>query len=210
MNSVISHRVLREAYGRLGIEITVSPLPGARAIYQSSKGVTDGELYRIWGISDKHPTLVPVPVPINVMDVIIFTIDTPLEVQGWNSLNSFTLGMQRGVKFAEKATSESKDLNVWLTNTNEQLFKMLIAGRVDIVAASRVSGLNKIKELGVAEIKPLDPAVESYQLYHYLHKKNSHLIPALTSVLEAMQNEGLIDKIRADFIQEQFGHYTAH
>ncbi len=41
-------------------------------------------------------------------------------------------------------------------------------------------------------------------MYHYLNKKNKHLVPKLTSVLQDMEKEGLIKKIKDDYIKENF------
>lgn len=41
----ISRRVLSEAYGRLGIYITVQELPGLRSLLYANEGSTDGELF---------------------------------------------------------------------------------------------------------------------------------------------------------------------
>jgi tRNA A37 N6-isopentenylltransferase MiaA len=42
--------------------------------------------------------------------------------------------------------------------------------------------------------------LQTYPLFHYLHKKNSHLTKKLNKTLKNMQQEGLIDEIRSQFI----------
>jgi polar amino acid transport system substrate-binding protein len=204
MNGLVSERVLREAYKRLQIDIKIRRLPAARALHESNIGVYDGELYRIRGVNKEYPNLIPISVPINVMEGVAFTEDIHFNVNGWESLRPFKLGIQRGAKFVERAAFATKRNNVQVVNTNAQLFKMLKGGRIEVVVASRLSGLNTMQVNGITGIKILDRPIESYRLYHYVHKKNKHLVVDLTSVLMDMEKEGLIKKIRREFIRERF------
>ncbi|BBO72067.1 hypothetical protein DSCA_59970 [Desulfosarcina alkanivorans] len=96
-------------------------------------------------------------------------------------------------------------MNPTTVNSNESLFKILGARRVDIIVITRVNGLEVMQQLKIPGIRPLEPPIESYPLYHYRHKKNRHLMPEITAALEEMEKEGLIKKIRARFIAERFG-----
>lgn len=66
--AVITERVLKEAYGRLGIDIRVSGRPAQRAIHDANSGAVDGELYRIKDVHLKYPNLMMVPVPVGIME----------------------------------------------------------------------------------------------------------------------------------------------
>ncbi|NIB40676.1 amino acid ABC transporter substrate-binding protein [Pseudomaricurvus alkylphenolicus] len=204
INCLVSERVLKEAYKRLQIDIKIRKLPAARALHESNIGVYDGELYRIRGVNKEYPNLVPITVPINVMEGVVFTEDIHFSVNGWESLKPFRLGIQRGAKFVDRGSLVTERDNIQVVNTYAQLFKMLKGGRIEVVVASRLSGLNAMQANGITGITMLGRPLERYDLYHYLHKKNKHLVDDLSSVLMDMDKEGLIKRIRREFIRERF------
>ena len=199
INCLISERVVREAYQRMGFEVIVKQFPAKRALVSSNEGKTDGELQRIPGINKKYPNLIMVPVPVNTLDGIVYTREGALSVNGWQSLKPYKIGIRRGIKFSEKGTM---GMDRSFVNTNDELFSLLKMGKVDLVVISRVNGLNMSRRLNIAGIKALDQPIESYPLYHYLHQKNKHLVPQLTAVLENMEKEGVIKKIREQYLVE--------
>lgn len=53
-----------------------------------------------------------------------------------------------------------------------------------------------IKKHNIQGISMLSPPLMQINLFHYLHKKNQSLIPRITVILEKMEKEGQIEKIR--------------
>ncbi|MDM8550323.1 transporter substrate-binding domain-containing protein [Desulfobacterales bacterium HSG2] len=202
VNTLISEKVVTEAYRRIGIEVVVRQYPGLRSLKYSNEGETDGELFRIAGINNKFPNLLMVSVPVNRLEGMVFTKQTKFPVSGWDSLKPYKIGIQRGIKFSHKGT---EGMNRSIRDSNEVLFRILNAGRIDIVVMARVNGLKMLRKLKIPGIRALDPPIESYPLYHYLHKKNRHLKPEITATLQEMEKEGLIQKTREQFIAERFG-----
>ena len=196
INTLISERVVAEAYRRIGIQITTKQYPAARAIKLSANGSMDGELFRIGGLEKAYPNLVQVPVPINVMEGVVLTKHTDFPVDGWQSLKPFRVGIQRGIMFAERGTASIHGLKTHAVNSNEQLFGMLSKNRTDIIVVSRLNGLQTLKTLRIPDIHILEPPIETYFLYHYLHRKHRHLVPRLTAALKEMEAEGLILRTR--------------
>lgn len=202
INTLISQKVVTEAYRRIGIEVIVKEYPGVRSLKYSNQGKTDGELFRINGMGEAYPNLLMVPVPVNRQDGMVFTKQTEFAVTGWDSLKPYKVGVRRGIKFSDKGT---KGMNPQIVNTNKSLFEILDRGRVDIIVITRVNGLEMLRQLKIPGIVPLEPPIESYPLYHYLHKKNKHLLPEITASLQIMEKEGLVQKTRELFIVERFG-----
>lgn len=201
-NSIISEitqKVIKEAYSRMGIEISIDYYPAKRSLIISNEGIDyDGELHRIGGIEKNFPNLVPIPIPINLLEGVVVTNKVHFEINGWKSLKPYLIGVRRGIVFTTNGTA---GMNRVVLNTNEHLFQMLDAQRIDIVVISRINALKYIPEEQRLKLKILEPPIEVYNMYHYLHKKNAHLIPKLTSILKEMQKEGIIQKIRNDFIK---------
>ncbi len=191
-NAEPSKQILAEAYQHIGMKIEVEYLPGERALRMSNSGNTDGELQRILHINKKYPNLVMVPVSIGAFGGYVFTKNTEFQVNGWESLKPYKIGIVRGVKFTEKGT---KGMKVFQASNVVKLFNLLNKGRIDILVTAHFSGLNAIKKTGVKGVKILSPPVEEYALYHYLHKKNADLIPKLIPILKKMEKEGRIKEI---------------
>ncbi len=199
VNSDISLQVLKEAYKEIGYQIEYQPLPGARALHTSNSGQVDGELFRIANVEKKYKNLIPVPTPINVLQAIVFSKNKNVDVNGWKSLKPYKIGVQIGIKFVERGT---RGFNVSAVETNEQVFKMLNSGRVNIAVVAYTNGVKTINKLKLTDVKTLKPPVQEYLLYHYLHKRHKNLIPSLDSVLQNMKKSGRIEQIRREIINK--------
>lgn len=198
--AVISERVLREAYKRLGIDINVSGRPAPRAIHEANIGRSDGELYRIKNIHKKYPNLLMVSVPVGIMEGIALTTQNDLKISDWKALSPHRVCIRNGVKFAEAGTSHMK---VNAVSSNDQLFSMLGRERCDVIIIARLTSIPMtLKFAKQHQTSLFQSVVETYPLYHYLHKKNADLKPKLEQVLYNMQKAGIIRQIRNDYIAE--------
>ena len=191
----VSFEVMKEAYNRIGIDLQVKFMPGKRALQASNQGKTQAELARIDGIDKKFTNLVKVPVAINAVGASVFTIDKTFDVRGWDSLKPYSIGFRRGHLFAETGT---KGMNTMPVKNVELLIDVLLAGRVDVVVTGQITGQMAIKNSGATNVRELTPVLQSYPLFHYVHKSQAALVPKLTEALEQMQSEGRIDQIKAD------------
>lgn len=198
-NSHISMKVLTKAYNRLGIKIKYRPLPGERALRTSNAGKVDGEVFRIANVSKRYTNLVQIPTSINTLPAIAFSKNKKISIDGWQSLHPYKIGIQVGIKFAERGT---KKLNPVIVDTNEQLFRMLNSGRIDIAIASQVNGIKTLNTLKYINIHALQPVIEEYPLYHYLHKRHISLVPKLNDVLIKMHSSKEIQEIRAEHLEQ--------
>ena len=64
--------------------------------------------------------------------------------------------------------------------------------RMSIIANN---ALYEIERFNLREIKELSPPVHYKEVFHYLHKKNAHLIPRLTAILGKMKSSGRMEQI---------------
>ena len=196
----ISERVMREAYGRLGIPVSFSRLPAARALVVSNSGKADGELYRIRNIHREYPNLIMIPVPIGVVEGVALTVKPEISLADWDRLRAHRVCIRNGVKFAEAGT---RGMEVYIANSNDHLFAMLGKGRCDVIVMARLTSLALAQDFTRRSGKPVRyHLLQTYPLFHYLHRKNEHLVPVLTQVLKAMQADGTIARIRQRYIEE--------
>ena len=198
--ATISERVLKVAYSRLGIEMVVKNLPAQRAIHEANTGIVDGELYRIKNVHLKYKNLIMIPIPIGIMEGIAITRQIKPPISGWEDLSPYRICIRNGVKFAEAGT---RQFEVRAVNSNRQLFGMLGKDRCDAIIIARLTSiplaLDFIKK---QKIQIHQSLLQVYPLYHYVHKKNVKLVPKLIEVLKNMQEEGIISKIRSQYISE--------
>jgi len=199
VNSEISMQVLEKAYAKLGLQIQYRPLPGERALRASNSGAVDGEVFRIANIQKRYKNLIPVPTPINSLQALAFTKDKDIVLQDWQSLKRYRIGIQGGIKFAERTT---KGMNPVVVDTNKQLFRMLDSGRIDVLIAAESNGLKTLADLRMKGIHALPPLIQPYPLYHYLHKKHAGLVERLDAVLQSMQASGEIRAIRKAYLDQ--------
>ncbi|MGB1236558.1 MAG: hypothetical protein ACPG4U_00030 [Pseudomonadales bacterium] len=194
-----SNTVLKRAYAELGLSFTVRTMPAMRALEYSNMGRSDGELHRIAGLSKRYPNLIQVPTAINKFEAVVLSTDSDIEVNGWKSLQAYRIGIVRGIKFTEVGT---RGMNTYTVDNYDQLFGILKKGKVDLIILARTTATKFQKTLG-AEVSIIEPPVASYNLYHYLHKKNHTLVQPLDMALKDMQLKGEIVEARKAFLKAQ-------
>ncbi len=198
--ATISKRVLKVAYDRLGIDMVAVDLPAERAIYGANEGKVDGELYRIKNVHLKYKNLIMVPIPIGIMEGVAITTQKDLSIDKWESLSSHRTCIRNGVKFAEAGTREFDTISV---NSNKQLFGMLGKNRCDVIIIARLTSIPLVLDFIKEENnQTYQSTLQTYPLFHYLHKKNADVVPKLVKVLKEMEEEGLIAEIRSQYIAE--------
>lgn len=191
--------ILKEAYQRLGIAIVHEPLPPFRSLEMVNAGEIDGELSRVAGIEQQFPNLVMAPVPIIMLDNVVFTKQAEFAVTGWESLRPYPMALLTGLKLIEKHT---QGMMRTFVSQPAQLFYMLNKDRVDIVVYSRLDGLELLRQLQLPDIRILEPPVSQVPLYHYLHKKHQPLVERLTQALQALETEGRLRSIREETVKK--------
>jgi len=190
--TVAAIKILSEAYKNIGINVIVESLPSKRALYMSNMGITDGELNRVDNIDLTYTELIKVPVSYLSIKHMAWT--KTLDVPNSDSINltPYTIGFNRGYLFAE---SYAKGMDTYVAGTSQQIFKMLDLGRIKVVIAPDYAGNNVITELNLQGIKMLQPPLDTTPVFHYLHKKNKHLLERITGSLVQMQKDGRFKEI---------------
>ncbi|TNC80503.1 MAG: hypothetical protein C9356_13930 [Oleiphilus sp.] len=199
-NSVISERVLREAYATIGIDIRVEFYPGKRALMMSGAGRVDGELFRIGNLQSQYPDLIQVPTSINLLEGVYVSTDPALQIQDWPELDNYFVGIQRGIKFVEKALAPYPNLRLLTVNKNAQLLQALGSGRIDVAILARLNALSTIQAFPDVRFHVGDDALVTHLLFHYLHRKHEKLVPLLDKALRTMTAQGRIVEIRQRYI----------
>lgn len=201
-DTTVSASILKKAYRRLGIDITVLELPASEALQRANSGQADGEVQRIDGISHNFPNLIQVPIPINYIQGAVFSKKKKRKLRGWHSLRTFRIGLVKGVIFAEKGT---RGMQVQVAGSYDQLIDLLLNDQVDLIVLPYINGAAAIRQHPRGEQLHLNGIIETYLLYHYLHKKHEKLLPAITARLKKMLLNGTIPDMRREIVSELAG-----
>jgi polar amino acid transport system substrate-binding protein len=196
----VGGEMLRAVYARLNIKLEFEDVPGKRALALSSTGEVDGEVQRIGTLSRDYPTLIQVTPAINYIEPAVFTRKLRFEVDGWNSIRDFSIGIVRGVGSSEAGTLGMT--RVTATTSLDNMVKMLDADRFDVMVTDLFSGLAAVKKLNLqARIRPLSPPLERISIYHHLHERHRDLVPKVGRMIAQMEASGDLAQLRETLIK---------
>ena len=201
INNLIEQEVGRiiipQIYDKLGISITITPLPGKRAQFEATSGTSDGEIMRIFTYGTENNTVVRVPTPYYYLETMAFVRkDRNITIKSKEDLKNYKVVKVRGVKHTNNITQGHESL-VDL-NTTEQIMKFLDKGRADIALTNTVDGLMVIKDLGLKDIVKISDPLATLDLYHYIHEDHQHLIPKVDAVIKQMIASGELENLIQD------------
>lgn len=162
-------------------------------------GIADGDISRVGEIAKYYPDFIRINVPLNYLEGMVYSKNKQLLIDGWDSLKPLKIGINRGIKFAEKGAS---GMDVEMVNSFSSLFQILDRDRVDVIIAPRIIGQYQLIKLGLKDITAIEPPVIRLKQYHYLNKRHKVLATRLETVLKEMEESGEIEAIRSVYMQE--------
>jgi len=188
-------QLMREAFGRYGITVSVDRPPAERALINANAGIVDGDGPRIPNIDNTgpYPNLIRVPEKLFDVEFAAFTNGRKLNISKWEDLKNFNVGIVRGWKILEHKISQSRSLVK--IKTAELLFRMLMNGRVDVVVADRLGGLAIAEKLKMETLLELTPLLAIQPMYLYLNRKHSDLVPKINLVLSHLRKDGTYTRL---------------
>lgn len=209
-DELVDKTILKEAYHRIGYELIYEQVPAERALDRAVKGVTDGASGRVSSVMLRYPSLIKIPVPLYSFDTSLFSKNHTKNYDN-ETLRKLRVGIQRGVKVVEDRVKSIniKSSKIQSSSYLKPLFKMLENDRLDVVIIDRKDGLlalNELKRQDKTRYKDIKEQAKPFlevDIFHYVHKKNKHLIQKLTKTMQEMEKEGLIQKAYSDFIKNQ-------
>jgi len=184
--------IAKEMFRRLGIEITFNILPAERTLVNLDKGYDDGTLSRIGGLAGKYKNLTQIDESVVTTDYVAFSRKKDIQLNGWDSLKPYTVGIITGWKILERNIKGTRSLTK--ARNAEQLFSLLDLDRVDLVIFSRLSGLQLIKDRGLKGIQVLEQPLARKDKYFYLHKKHRELAVKAATTLQEMKADGTLQR----------------
>lgn len=192
-------RILKEVYQQLNMDVGVEFYPGERSLIAANTGKTDGELARIKGIEKEYPNLIMIPVPLTELSLAAFS-NQALNITTFDDLKKYRIGFVGGTKILNQMTAGFP--HVLRVNHPDQLFDMLLLGRVDVVIDTYEDGLVILQSEKYQQVKIINASLLKYPVFHYVNKKHAKLVPAISKIFEKMRDKGVLQKRREEFAAE--------
>lgn len=191
--------IYREAFRRLGIQISVIALPTKRASVMADTGQIDGDLHRAHSYGDSHPNMVRVE--FSHFPVTFYAYSKRKDIvlaDGWDSFNHTSLRVQYilGSAIAGRELGRRVAPNQLSTVTDVELgLRKLELDRADVLIALDLNvepllPLPAFRRAGIHQVAQLDQV----PCYLYLEKRHAALAPRLAQVLAQIKREGLIEQ----------------
>jgi len=196
-SSAVAARLLAEIYRRAGLGLQVEVLPAARASLVALSDKADGELVRIASYGQTYPQLVRVDPAFYRVSVRAYSLAArSAQVQTRDDLHHYTVAAIRGMAYAQELTDNHPALT--LTQNPLQLFRMLAAGRVDVVVCATLAAQQTVNGLGLRDLD-VSPELARFELHHYLHARRRALAPRLAEVIRHMRDSGELEQLTQQY-----------
>lgn len=197
--SAYVHAVLKEAFSRANIKISIVNKPAERSLRDSNNGLSDGEFVRVKGIQKLYKNLVLVPEEILTYNLVAFSKEEHFDIKNWQSLQQYNVGIILGWKILEEKVQTKKKRYAFAEA--KRLFELLENKRVDLVIYSKHLGESLAKKQGYQNIFALEPTLAVKKAYLYLHKKHKNLVPILTKHLKNMAQDGTLMHLKTKHLR---------
>lgn len=190
----VAAELLRTIYQRAGFSLTIEGLPLARLNDMVLKNTMDGEVARIGIYFERNPSLFKVePSYYHLVTTAFAKIDRNLVISSTDDLKKYQVGIIRGAYHAAKATEGVA--NLVIVDDVSQLFKMLDAGRLDIVVDAGINGADMINQLGLTSSVKAVGELTRREFFSVLIPSKKDLAPKLSAVIKTMAASGELKKL---------------
>lgn len=183
--------VLPEALRPLGYDVVFETLPLLRAARMVDTSAADLYPFSDADYGVPHPRQVRVDVPVAVDEFVVYATQPDFPVDGWSSLKPYTVGYLVGMAAVEARLTGLKSEP---SQTAEQAFNKLSAGRCDVVVLPRLMGQllkKRYPEVRQLRGKPL----MRVPLYVYLSPQRADLALPLARALGKLDKSGRLRQV---------------
>jgi polar amino acid transport system substrate-binding protein len=202
--------IYTEAFRRLNVDLVIKVYPLERANLMVSRKQVDGDIGRSFAFYESYPHLIQVQAFPFSMKLSAFAVDPGIRIDGWESLRKtpYRVEYLRGSKLLPKklaplvAPEKLSSVTHWV-----QGLKKLMAGRTDIFLEAEGIVLYYLENDAYFKDVPIHIAgvlLES-PVHAYLQPEHAELASQLSSMLEKMKAEGVIEKFQRAAIEATGG-----
>ncbi len=202
-DTLIAYKILEVAYAKLDVKAVDAPMPALRSLVELENGRIDAEAQRVDTLKHRYKNIVQVPIQINFITAAGFSWKRDISIRTWEALNAYKIGIVRGIRFADIGTQHHPDRNLF-PNYNS-LFKSLAKQRIDIAIAPKMNGFMEIATLKAHDqLHLVAKNLQVIPLFHYLSTKKKEFYEPIYGVLQDMQANGELEKIRKEVLVKYY------
>ena len=178
--------LITNVYQKLNIKTEIVRMPAKRAFVTALKSDwVDAELARIAAVEKLLPDYIRVPISLLALDINSYSVKPEVEISSWQSLSGYKVVILRGfVGITSKL--EQHNIDYFETGSIKQAIAMIKADRAD-VAIMHNALINEQDKISLqSDIFFKMNKLDQMNLYHFIHKKHSKLVPQFTIELEKL------------------------
>lgn len=183
--------ILKEAYRRIGHPVAASV--NSNVVLLGDK--KDGVLIAPEG-DHKESDYIRIPVAIVKLKVFAYVHKDHRHTRYEFGLLGNRIAVVQNMPIVQNNLMGMIALQKKSVNTS---FKSILRNQVDLALLPEFSALKRGSKQLRANIVALQPAVYEVPMYHYISKKNKHLVASLTRILEKMQKQQLIAHVTKSY-----------
>lgn len=188
--------VLPQLYQKIGITVSITPLPGKRAEYKAVNGYLDGEIMRIYSYGEENSSMIRVPTPYYYLETMPFVLKSRnLRILSRDDLQSLSIAKVRGVKHTNNMTAGME--NVYNFDSPAETMRMVAKGFVDVALTNTLGGSLVLEKLQIDTVGPSGKALDRLDLFHYVHQEHKDLVPRIDAVIALSRASGELEKMIA-------------
>ncbi|MBO2559756.1 transporter substrate-binding domain-containing protein [Shewanella algae] len=204
----VIYEIVKETFGRLGVEIEVDILPVKRGLKMVAEGKVDA-YFSLKKTSDRMAVLLFSETPILHQEFVILTLnDSGFIYKGrLEELKDYKVGLQCNTSYGPVVDNAIKSKLISRIDCGKdtvQNIKKLLAGRVDLVVSSLDVGKRVIEKLGVKNVVIVSPSIDYISSYIAFTKDKDHseLATLFDKVFNEMIRDGTVDKIKESYNED--------
>jgi polar amino acid transport system substrate-binding protein len=190
----VTEIIIRQLMKNLEIPVHIVSYPAARVTQEILSGKVVGEIERINSYGDRYSSLLRVTPPVYYLRSAVYAKkNRHIVINTKKDLANYTIGVVRGIQHSDDAV---EGLNKVLRVTNSKnLFKMLQAGRMDILITSEIDGRLTLKKMNLSDDIELVGELAYLETFIYLHPNAHSLQERISQELIRMQKTGDLQAI---------------
>lgn len=189
----VGKAVMTKVYKDAGLEVSFVDLPGKRAVVNANDGVTDGELFRSIRASKLYENLVRLEPAAVTDEFAAYSVNVDGPINSVKELGQYSVAYRRGSTIPTKLTEGMRRFEL---DSFAQGVKLLQSKRIDVMLYFKIpTTFNLRHKFSGSKIRRISDKLIVVPLYHYLHKRNKHLVPRLETALRHILDSGERDRI---------------
>lgn len=188
--------LVREAYRRLGVDVTFVDLPTLRELEWTDLGEVDACLARTASVAKGYPNLVRVGFPLFHHSLVACGLARGPDIRGPADLRNLRVGASRG-SLAALGYLLRLGLQPVVFNDFDAAFRALEEGRIDTAIGMRLL-LQQATQAQAIPVRYSRPLAD-WNFYHWVNRGHADLAPRLAEVLRAMYEEGATARLLGEY-----------